>query len=65
MNQEIDSVVGIATGYGMDYRGNGVRVPLVSRISLLHLVQTGSEVHPTSYPMGTGGTFPGDKAAGT
>jgi hypothetical protein len=25
-------------------------------------VQTGSEAHPASYPMGTGGTFPGGKA---
>jgi hypothetical protein len=25
-------------------------------------VQTGSGVHPTSYPMGTGGPFPGGKA---
>jgi hypothetical protein len=32
--------------------------------SLLQIVQTGSEVHPTSYPMGTGGSFPGGKAAG-
>jgi hypothetical protein len=31
--------------------------------SLLHFVQTGSGVHPTSYPMGTGGSFPGGKAA--
>jgi hypothetical protein len=28
----------------------------------LHVVQTGSVVHPTSYPMGTGGPFPEDKA---
>jgi hypothetical protein len=27
-----DSVVGIATGYGLDDRGVGVRVPVVSRI---------------------------------
>jgi hypothetical protein len=27
-----DSVVGIATGYGLDYRGVGVRVPVGSRI---------------------------------
>jgi hypothetical protein len=47
-----DSAVGIATSYGLDDRGVGVRVPL------------GSEVHPTSYPMGTGCSFPGDKAAG-
>jgi hypothetical protein len=25
-------------------------------------VQTGSEAHPASCPMGTGGTFPGGKA---
>jgi hypothetical protein len=25
-------------------------------------VQTGSEAHPASYPMGTGGPFPGCKA---
>jgi hypothetical protein len=31
--------------------------------SLLHVVQTGSGVHPTSYPIGTGGFFPGGKAA--
>jgi hypothetical protein len=48
---------GIATGYGLDDRGVGV-------LSLLHVVQTGSGVHPTSYPMGTGGSFPGDKADG-
>jgi hypothetical protein len=28
---------------------------------LLHVVQTGSGVHPTSSPMGTGGSFPGVK----
>jgi hypothetical protein len=27
-----DNAVGIATGYGLDYRGVGVRVPVVSRI---------------------------------
>jgi hypothetical protein len=32
--------------------------------SLLYVVQTGSGVHLTSYPMGTGGSFPGGKAAG-
>jgi hypothetical protein len=46
--------VGIATGYGLDDRGVGVRVPDV--------VQTGSEAHPASYPMGTGGSFPEGKA---
>jgi hypothetical protein len=32
--------------------------------SLHHRVQTGSGAHPASYPTGTGGTFPGGKAAG-
>jgi hypothetical protein len=48
------SSVGIATGYGLDDRGVGVRVPVGSEFSLLHVVQTGSGVHPASYPMGTG-----------
>jgi hypothetical protein len=33
--------------------------------SLLYVVQTDSGVDPTSYPMGTGVSFRGDKAAGT
>jgi hypothetical protein len=28
-----------------------------------HRVQTGSDAHPAFYPMGTGGSFPGGKAA--
>jgi hypothetical protein len=32
--------------------------------SLLNIVQTCSGVHPTSYRMGIGGSFPGGKAAG-
>jgi hypothetical protein len=46
-----DSVVGIATSYGLDDRG-------VEEFSPLHLVQTGSGVHQ----MGTGGfLYPGIK----
>jgi hypothetical protein len=48
-----DCIVGIATSYGLDDQGVGVRVPV------LQIVQTGSEVHPTSYLMGTGFSFPG------
>jgi hypothetical protein len=59
-----DSAVGIATGCGLDDREVGVRIPVGSRFSLLHVVETGSEVHPTSYPMGTGGSFPGVKRRG-
>lgn len=31
---------------------------------LLHIIQTGSEAHLASYPVGTGGTLPRSKAAG-
>jgi hypothetical protein len=31
----------------------------------VHVFQTGSGVHPTSYQIGTGGSFPEGKAAGT
>jgi hypothetical protein len=31
---------------------------------LHHCVQNGSGAHPTSYPMGTRGSFPGGKASG-
>jgi hypothetical protein len=59
-----DSAVGIATGYGLEDRGVGFRVPVGSRISLLQDVQTGSGVHTTSYPMGTGGFSPRVKRPG-
>jgi hypothetical protein len=55
------TAVGIATAYGMDDRGVGVRVPVGSEISLLHTVQTGSGAH-LAYLKGTGGSFPGSKA---
>jgi hypothetical protein len=42
-----DIVVGLATGYGLEDRGVGVPVPVESRNFLLHVVQTGSGVHPT------------------
>jgi hypothetical protein len=48
----------IATGYELEDRNVGVRLPVGSRFSLLHVVQTGSGAHPASYPRGTGGLFP-------
>jgi hypothetical protein len=33
--------------------------------SLHHRVQTGSGAHPASYSVGTSGSFPGGKAAGS
>jgi hypothetical protein len=62
LNRSLVSIVGIVTGYRLDDQGVG-GVPLGSRFSFLHVVQTSSGVHPTSYPMGTGGSFHGDKAA--
>jgi hypothetical protein len=61
----LDSVVGIAAGYGLDDQGVGVRVPVGSRIFNSPNVKTGSGVHPTSYTMGTGGSFPGVKRLGS
>jgi hypothetical protein len=58
-----DSAVSIVTGYGLDGRGVGVRVPVGQYFSPLHIIQTGTGAHPASCPMG-GGSFPGDKAAG-
>jgi hypothetical protein len=60
-----DSSVGVALGYGLDDRGSRFRFPAGSgNFSLHHRVQTGSEAHPASYRMGTGGSFRGDKEVG-
>jgi hypothetical protein len=59
-HEDRDSTVGIAAGYGLDGRWVGVR-----DFVLLHVVQTPPGAHPASYPMGTGGSFPGGKTAGT
>jgi hypothetical protein len=53
-----DSVVGIATGYGLDDRG-GRGSSFGNVKNFLHDVHSGSRAHPAFYPMGTGG-----KAAG-
>jgi hypothetical protein len=34
------------------------------RGKILYAVQTGCGAHPASYPIGTGGLYPGGKAAG-
>jgi hypothetical protein len=64
--KRLDSSVGIAQGYGLDDRGSRVRFPAgAGNFSLHHRVQNGSGAHPASYRMGTGGSFPGGKAAGS
>jgi hypothetical protein len=54
-----DSSVGTATGYGLETKGSEFESRWGQEFSLLHVVQTGSGAHSTSYPMGIGG-----KAAG-
>jgi hypothetical protein len=58
-----DTAVVIATAYGLDDRGVEFESRWGQGFSLLHIVQTGSGAHLASYPMGTGGSFPGGKAA--
>jgi hypothetical protein len=50
--------VGIVTGWAA-----GVRFPTGHGFSLLRSVQSGSRTHAASCPVGTGGDFPGGKAA--
>jgi hypothetical protein len=55
----------IALGYGLDDLGSGVRFTAgAGNFSFHHRIQKGSGTHPASYPMGTRGSFPGDKATG-
>jgi hypothetical protein len=58
-----DSTVGIATGYGLNDTGVGVRVPVGSGIFSSPRRPDGSGAHPASYPMGTKGSFLGSKVA--
>jgi hypothetical protein len=57
------SLGSIMSDYGMDDRAIEVRSPAGAEdFCSIPCVQTGSEAHPASYPMGTGGSFPGGKA---
>jgi hypothetical protein len=59
----LDNAVYITTGYGLDDRGFGIRVPVGTRIFSTSS-RLAPEVHPASYRMGAGGSFPGGKAPG-
>jgi hypothetical protein len=53
----------IVSDYGLDDRAIEIRSPTGAEdFSSSPYVQTGSGAHPASYPMGTGGSFPGGKA---
>jgi hypothetical protein len=49
--QVLRLVVGIATGYGLDDEGVGVRVPVGTRVFTSLYLETGSGVHPAYYPV--------------
>jgi hypothetical protein len=58
------SSVSIVSDYGLDDRAIGVRSPAEAKGFFSSLcVQTGSEAHPASCTMGTGGPFPGGISA--
>jgi hypothetical protein len=60
-----DSSVGIALRYGLGDRGSRDRFAAdAGNFSLRYRVQNGSGAHPAFSPIGTGGSFPGRKAAG-
>jgi hypothetical protein len=49
--------MGVATGYGLDGRRAGIRVPVEVTFYLLYVEQTGSVAHPSCYAKGTLGFF--------
>jgi hypothetical protein len=56
-----DGLVGMVMGYKMNSHGS---LPgRAKEFSLPHAMQTGSGVHPASYPMSTRGSFSWGKAA--
>jgi hypothetical protein len=63
---EWDSSVGNEVGYGLEARWIGVRflARAIRDFSDFLGVQTGSRVHPASYPMSTRTPFPGVKRPG-
>jgi hypothetical protein len=59
-----DSIVGIAIRYCWTTERSEFESRWGQDFSLLFVVQIGSAAHPTSYLMGTVGSFPGAKADG-
>jgi hypothetical protein len=59
-----DRAVSIATDYRLDNQGVGFGVPVGERIFTSPCRSGRLWGPPASYPMGTRGSFPGDKAAG-
>jgi hypothetical protein len=60
---EPGSSVSIVSGYGLDDQAIAVRSPAEAKdFSSVLCIQTGSDAHPASCSMGTGGPFPSCKA---
>jgi hypothetical protein len=55
-------IMGVYYTNPLDDRAIEIRSPTGADFSSNPCVQTGSGAHPASYPMGTGGSFPGGKA---
>jgi hypothetical protein len=63
---KITQFIQIVLGYGLEDRGSRIRFPAgAGNYALHHRVQNGSGSHPTSHPMGTGGSFSGVKRPGS
>jgi hypothetical protein len=63
MSMSRGSSVSIESDYGLDDRAIEVRSSAgANDLSSILCVQTGSEAHPASCPVGTLSTFPGSKA---
>jgi hypothetical protein len=58
------SAVGNARGNGWMSEGSEFKSRRGKEFSPLHIAQIGSGIHPTSYQVGTGGSFPGVKRQG-
>jgi hypothetical protein len=54
-NLFLKSSVNAVCTEGWTTAGSGIESRYDQELTLLHIVQTGSEAHPTSYQMGTGG----------
>jgi hypothetical protein len=54
------SSVYVATGYVMHDLGVGLQVRYGQELYIFHVVQTGFRIHPGSYTMSAGVSFPGD-----
>jgi hypothetical protein len=67
-NDEKKCILEISENYKRQYSDNSyLRIIICTHLNhykISNCVQNGSGAHPASYPMSTGSSFPGGKAAG-